>query len=196
VKRSMDIAASAAGLLVLMPLFVAVAVAVRCDSRGPVFFLQQRVGRGGRPFRLIKFRTMVQDAPKLGGSLTASHEDPRITRVGRFLRRTKIDELPQLINVLRGEMSLVGPRPEVQKYVELFPTEYEHLLTVRPGITDPASLAYRDEAAVLGASGDPEREYIERILPEKLSLSRRYVECMSPWLDLRLIVRTLLSIVR
>jgi len=194
VKRSMDIAASAAGLLVLMPLFVAVAVAIRCDSGGPVFFRQQRVGRGGRPFWLIKFRTMVQDAPKLGGSLTASHEDPRITRVGRFLRKTKIDELPQLINVLRGEMSLVGPRPEVQKYVELFPTEYEHLLTVRPGITDPASLVYRDEAAVLGSSEDAEKEYVERVLPDKIALSRKYVVSMSPWLDLQLIVQTLLRI--
>jgi len=196
VKRSMDIAASTAGLILLMPLFVAVAVAIRCDSRGPVFFLQQRVGRGGRPFRLVKFRTMVPNAPALGGSLTASHQDPRITRVGHFLRKTKIDELPQLINVLRGEMSLVGPRPEVSKYVELFPADYEYLLKVRPGITDLASLTYRDEAALLETSSDPEQEYIERVLPDKIALSRRYVESMSPWLDLRLIIRTLLGIVR
>jgi len=194
VKRSMDVAASALGLLVLMPVFVAVAIAIRCDSGGPVFFLQQRVGRGGRPFWLIKFRTMVRNASSLGGPLTASHEDPRITRVGRLLRKTKLDELPQLINVLRGEMSLVGPRPEVPKYVELFPAEYEYLLTIRPGITDPASLEYRDEAAVLGSRGDPEREYIDRILPDKIALSRQYVASMSPWLDLQLIVRTLLRI--
>ena len=196
IKRSIDIVASTAGLVMLMPLLIAVAVAIRCDSRGPVFFLQERVGRGGRPFRLLKFRTMFDGASTLGGSLTTSHDDPRITRVGRFLRKTKIDELPQLINVLKGEMSLVGPRPELRKYVEMFPGDYEYLLTVRPGITDFASLAYRDEAALLSTSETPEPEYVDRILPHKIALSRRYVESMSPWLDLRLIFRTLLSVFR
>jgi len=196
VKRSIDVAASTAGLVMLMPLWTAVALAIRCDSRGPVFFLQQRIGRGGRPFRLLKFRTMVDGAFGPGSSLTTSEDDPRITRVGRFLRKTKIDELPQLINVLKGEMSLVGPRPEVREYVEMFAEDYEVLLTIRPGITDFASLEYRDETALLGASETPEQEYVGRILPHKIALSRRYVESMSLMLDLWLILRTLCGLLR
>lgn len=194
VKRSIDIVIATAGLVCLVPLFAAVAIAIRRDSRGPVFFLQDRVGRGGQSFKIIKFRTMVKNAPKLGGCLTTSHQDSRIIRVGRFLRRTKIDELPQLINVLKGEMSLVGPRPEVRKYVELFEKDYECLLTVRPGLTDLASLAYRDEEALLGASEDPEQEYLRRVLPDKIALSREYINNMSLWLDLKLIVKTSLSL--
>jgi len=196
VKRLFDVLMAAVGLLLLSPLFALVALAIRCDSRGPVFFRQERMGRGYRPFQILKFRTMVEDAPSRGGPLTSGRRDPRITRVGRFLRKTKIDELPQLVNVLKGEMSLVGPRPEVRKYVDMFREDYGHLLSVRPGLTDLASLTYRDEAALLSQCEDPEREYVERILPEKIALSRQYVERMSPWSDVRLIFRTLLSILR
>lgn len=194
VKRSLDILMAALGLVLISPLFAAVAAAIRCGSRGPVFFRQERIGRGFQPFQIIKFRTMIERAAELGSPLTAGHHDPRITRVGRLLRRTKIDELPQLINVLKGDMSLVGPRPEIRRYVDLFREDYEYLLTVRPGLTDLASLAYRNEASLLSATGDPEQEYLHRILPDKIALSRQYVEHMSPWLDLSLIAKTLLGI--
>src|SRR5262249_55066954 len=153
------------------PVLAVAALAVRVDSPGPILFKQQRIGRNFRPFWMYKFRTMVVDAPKRGGPLTAG-ADPRITRVGRWLRKSKIDELPQLVNVLVGDMSLVGPRPEVPKFVELFRDDYAYVLTVRPGLTDPASVKYRDEAALLAGSSDPEREYVERILPDKIALSR------------------------
>ena len=166
--------ASAIGLVFLSPIFLAAAIAVRCDSRGPIWFCQQRVGRGFRKFWIYKFRTMIVDAPRLGLQITAG-EDPRITRVGRFLRKWKLDELPQLVNVLKGEMSLVGPRPEVPRYVEMFRDDYACVLSVRPGITDPASLKYRDEAALLAESENPEETYVRQILPEKIMLSKQYV---------------------
>lgn len=194
-KRSLDLTASGIGLLVLCPLLAAAALAVRLDSAGPVFFLQQRVGRNFKPFWIYKFRTMVVDADKRGGQLTAG-ADPRITRVGRFLRKTKIDELPQLYNVLRGDMSLVGPRPEVPKYVEMFRNDYAYVLAVRPGLTDPASVKYSDEAAILAASDDPEREYIRRILPDKIALARQYISQASFSGDLAIMLRTLLKIAR
>jgi len=139
-----------------------------------VFFRQKRMGRGGRPFFILKFRTMVQEAPKRGGPITCG-DDPRITRIGRLLRKTKLDELPQLINVLRGDMSLVGPRPEVPKYVEMFRQDYEEILRVRPGITDLASVKFCDEAALLGSAANPEEEYLRRVLPEKIRLAKEYV---------------------
>jgi lipopolysaccharide/colanic/teichoic acid biosynthesis glycosyltransferase len=194
-KRAFDCAAAGVGLVLVSPLLVAAAIAVRLDSAGPVFFLQQRVGRSFRPFWIYKFRTMVTDADKRGGQLTAG-ADPRITRVGRVLRQTKIDELPQLLNVLWGDMSLVGPRPEVPKYVELFRDDYACVLSVRPGLTDPASVKYRDEAALLAASADPEREYIERILPDKIALARDYIAQATFLGDLGIILRTLLRITR
>ncbi|HIQ21624.1 MAG TPA: aminotransferase class I/II-fold pyridoxal phosphate-dependent enzyme [Planctomycetes bacterium] len=193
-KRTFDIMMSAAGLLVLSPLFAAVAVLIKLTSRGPVFFLQERVGRGMRPFRIIKFRTMIQGAHKMGRLVTAG-KDPRITPLGYFLRRMKIDELPQLINVLKGDMSFVGPRPEVAKFVELYREDFAQLLVVRPGITDLASLKYRHEADILGRSADPERTYVERVLPEKIALSKQYVARASLWLDLKLILATLLRLV-
>jgi lipopolysaccharide/colanic/teichoic acid biosynthesis glycosyltransferase len=194
-KRSLDLTASGIGLLVLSPLLAVAALAVRLDSAGPVFFLQQRVGRNFKPFWIYKFRTMVVDADRRGGQLTAG-ADPRITRVGRFLRKTKIDELPQLFNVLRGDMSLVGPRPEVPKYVEMFRDQYAYVLSVRPGLTDPASVKYSDEAAILAASDDPEQEYIQRILPDKIALARQYISQASFGGDLALVLRTLLKISR
>lgn len=193
-KRAFDIVVAAVGLLVVAPLFPVVAVLIKLDSRGPVFFRQERVGRGFRPFRIYKFRTMVQDASQRGGPLTSAN-DRRVTRVGRFLRKAKIDELPQLINVLKGEMSLVGPRPEVRKYVELFRDDYREILKVRPGITDLASLRYRNEDAILGAAKDPEREYVTRVLPEKIELAKQYISNASFWFDLALIMRTLLRVV-
>ncbi|MBX3441593.1 MAG: sugar transferase [Planctomyces sp.] len=190
-KRAVDILASATGLLVLSPLLALTALLVRLTSRGPVFFRQTRVGRNFAPFQILKFRTMVQDAEARGAQLTAGR-DPRITPVGQFLRRTKIDELPQLINVLKGDMSLVGPRPEVPRYVELFRDDYEQLLRVRPGITDIASLRYRHESELLGQSSDPEAMYVRQILPDKIALGKEYLQRQSLLLDLSLMARTVL----
>lgn len=193
-KRLFDIVMSGAGLILLSPLLLSVALLVRLTSPGPIFFLQTRMGRDFRPFQIVKFRTMVADAPARGGQLTAG-SDPRITRVGHVLRKTKIDELPQLWNVLVGEMSLVGPRPEVPKYVEMFRDDFRTVLSVRPGITDPASVKYRDESSVLAQSSNPEQAYVEQILPEKLALAKTYIERSSLAYDLRLILQTLLKIV-
>jgi len=192
-KRVFDVLTSIVGLLLLSPLFLIVAILIKLDSRGPVFFRQDRVGRALRPFPILKFRTMVKDAPGKGGLITIGN-DARITRVGRFLRKMKFDELPQLINVLRGEMSIVGPRPEVHRYVELFREDYREILTIRPGITDLASLKYRDEAAILGSCLDPEAMYAERILPEKVSLAKEYVRKSSLIFDLTLILKTLAAL--
>jgi lipopolysaccharide/colanic/teichoic acid biosynthesis glycosyltransferase len=194
-KRALDVVAAGAGLIVLSPLFLVAALAVRLDSRGPVFFIQQRVGRGFVPFGILKFRTMVVDAEARGGQITSGN-DSRVTKSGRWLRKTKLDELPQLINVLRGDMSLVGPRPEVPKYVEMCRDDYVTILAVRPGLTDPASIKYRDESAVLAASDDPERAYVEQVLPDKIALARDYVQRATLFGDLRLLVQTFLRIVR
>src|SRR6185503_1152972 len=172
-KRMLDMVAAGAGLLVLAPLFGVVAVLVKLDSRGPVFFKQERIGKGFRPFWIYKFRTMTTDTDA-ALPLTVG-ADARITRVGSYLRRSKIDELPQLLNILKGDMTLVGPRPEVPRYVEAFHRDYEEILTVRPGLTDLASLKYRDEAALLGRSDDPEEEYVRRVLPDKIRLSKEYI---------------------
>ena len=189
-KRIFDLLFSAAALLLLAPCFVLIALAIRWDSAGPVLFRQERVGRGGRLFRIRKFRTMVVDAPARGPAITIG-QDPRITRVGAWLRRTKLDELPQLIDVLCGHMSLVGPRPEVPQYVALYPADLrERVLSVRPGITDPVSLKLADEARVLAASADPERTYREELLPAKLREAVAYAEQASLWSDLRIIAST------
>jgi lipopolysaccharide/colanic/teichoic acid biosynthesis glycosyltransferase len=190
IKRTFDIIVSFLGLLVLTPLLLLLAVVIKLDSPGPIFFRQERIGRGFRPFFIFKFRTMVQNLSDQGRLITVG-DDPRITRVGRFLRKSKFDELPQLINVLKGDMSLVGPRPEVRRYVELFRKDYEQILKIRPGITDLASLKYHDEAAVLKRFENPEAEYCNRILPDKISLSKEYVEKSSFIFDLALLVKTL-----
>jgi lipopolysaccharide/colanic/teichoic acid biosynthesis glycosyltransferase len=192
-KRALDLCAAIMGLTLLSPLLLLAAIAVKLDSQGPVLFIQQRVGRNFRPFGIFKFRTMVSDAPQRGGQITFG-ADPRITRVGRFLRKTKIDELPQLGNVLLGHMSLVGPRPEVPRYVEMYREEYAYVLSVRPGITDLASLKYRDEAEQLATSADPAKEYAERILPDKIALAREYIDSASLLGDLGIILKTLLRI--
>ena len=194
-KRLFDVLAAGAGLLVLSPLLLGVALWIRLDSKGPVLFRQVRIGRHGVPFEIVKFRTMA-DRPDTGRQLTVG-QDPRVTRAGRFLRRYKLDELPQLLNVLEGSMSLVGPRPEVPRYVECYPPAARSaVLSVRPGITDLAAILYKDESTVLGQARDPERAYLETILPVKLEYYQRYVRERSFWLDLRIIFRTLAAIVR
>ena len=193
-KRLFDLLLAAAGLLLLSPLLLAIAVAIRLDTPGPALFRQQRVGRGGRPFRIHKFRTMVADAPARGPGLTIG-DDARVTRAGRFLRAKRLDELPQLIDVLQGDMSLVGPRPELPRYVAHYPAALrERVLAVRPGITDPSSLAYLDEAERLAAAADPEREYVEVILPAKLAAAADYADRASLATDLGVIWRTLRAI--
>lgn len=192
-KRTFDVVLAAFGLFILWPVMAVVAILIKLDSPGPVMFPQTRMGRGFRPFALLKFRTMVHDAQQQGGQLTIG-DDARITRVGRVLRRFKLDELPQLFNILQGDMSVVGPRPEVSSYVEMFRDEYEDILRVRPGLTDLASLKYLDEQAILGASPDPEKEYVENILPDKLRLARLYVHHFSFLHDLLLIGETLLRL--
>ena len=192
-KRSFDVFVSLFALLILSPLFALVAILIKLDSKGPVFFRQERVGQGLRHFVIRKFRTMVVDAPLNGAPLTFGG-DPRITRLGRLLRKTKIDELPQLMNVLRGEMSLVGPRPEIPRYVEMFRGDYEEILRVPPGITDFASVKYRDEANMLTLASDPEHEYITRVLPDKIRLAKEYVRRSSLVVDVSLIVKTVKKI--
>ncbi|MGH7797793.1 MAG: sugar transferase [Candidatus Binatia bacterium] len=187
-KRLLDIVAASAGLLVLAPLLGAVALLIKLDSPGSVFFKQQRIGKGFRPFWIFKFRTMRQ-GDQTALPLTVGG-DPRITRIGAFLRRSKIDELPQLLNILKGDMTLVGPRPEVPRYVEAFHRDYEEILTMRPGLTDLASLKYSDESALLGRSSDPEEEYLQRVLPDKIRLGKEYIRRSSLIFDLNLIAKT------
>jgi lipopolysaccharide/colanic/teichoic acid biosynthesis glycosyltransferase len=195
-KRLFDVLGAAVSLMLLAPLMVLVAVAVRLDSPGPVLFRQERVGRHGRPFRIHKFRTMQVDATGRGPLLTASG-DPRVTRVGAALRRHRLDELPQLIDVLKGDMSLVGPRPEVPRYVALYPPDLrERVLAVRPGITDPSSLDFLDEGELLARAADPEREYVDVILPRKLRRAADYADRATFATDLRVIGRTLGLLVR
>ena len=183
------------GLLLLSPLFVVIAVWVKLDTPGPVFFRQTRVGRCGEPFSIYKFRTMVVDADRNGPKVT-TQGDSRITNSGRFLRNCKLDEIPQLINVLKGEMSFVGPRPEVPEYLEYYPEKSKMtVLSVRPGITDPASLEYFDENELLAASDDPEKTYKNVVLPDKIRIYEEYVKNRSLLLDLELIVKTLRKIV-
>ena len=176
-KRSLDIVAACFGLLALLPLLVAIAAAVRATSRGPAVFAQVRLGRQGRPFRMYKFRSMVVDAARRGAGVTAGG-DPRITGMGRLLRRTKLDELPQLWNVLKGDMSLVGPRPEVPEFAEMFPEQYARILNVRPGITHRATLAFRTEEQILAdvQVDEPRNFYIDRVMPRKLAMYEEYLE--------------------
>jgi FlaA1/EpsC-like NDP-sugar epimerase/lipopolysaccharide/colanic/teichoic acid biosynthesis glycosyltransferase len=188
-KRLFDIVASLLGLLILSPFLVLVAIAIKATSRGPVLFRQVRVGRNGREFRVLKFRTMVVDAPRLGGQLTVAG-DPRITAVGRVLRASKMDEFPQLWNVVVGDMSLVGPRPEVPKYVALYDQEQRQVLSVRPGVTDYASITYFDENALLAKSADPEGTYIREIMPHKLRLNHLYLQRRSFVEDIRILLAT------
>ena len=194
-KRFFDLLFTLSGLLILSPVFLFIAIWIKLDSPGPVFFRQERVGRNGKIFRIFKFRSMCLDAEAKGRQITVG-EDPRITFSGRFLRKSKLDELPQLVNVLLGEMSLVGPRPEVPLYVALYPEAMRELvLSVPPGITDYASIEYKDENAILGLAEDPDKAYIEQVMPAKLKLNERYVTERSLWVDFKVVLTTLKAII-
>jgi len=193
-KRVVDFVFSAFGLIVLLPVITVVAVMVRLTSPGPAFFRQLRVGRNGRSFILLKFRTMtvLQDAEK--GSFDAG-SSARVTRIGRVLRKTKLDELPQLWNVLKGDMALVGPRPEVRKWVDAYPDYWDRILTVRPGITEPGAIEFRNEEDILAAQSEPESYYRNVILPRKLDLYEEYVQTRSFWGDFRILLRTVWAVI-
>ena len=192
-KRALDFLLALGALVALSPVLVAIVLWIKLADPGPVLYAGSRVGRGGKTFRMLKFRTMVVDADRVGPSSTAG-DDPRITRPGRFMRRLKLDELPQLVNVLRGEMSFVGPRPQVQWAVDLYTLEQRALLAVRPGITDYASLRFRNEGEILQGSADPDRDYLEKIAPLKIELGLHYVQTYSLLSDVKLIVATGLSV--
>lgn len=194
-KRTFDVALSAVGVLLLAPFFAVIALWIKMGSRGPIFYRGVRVGRLGQPFRIFKFRTMVEDAEKLGSASTPE-DDQRVTRAGKFLRKYKLDELPQLLNVFVGDMSLVGPRPQVAWAVERYSAEEKAVLSIRPGITDYASLRFRDEGEILRGSTDPDKDYFEKIHPEKMRLSLEYLEKRSLWLDCVILTETLGAIVR
>jgi lipopolysaccharide/colanic/teichoic acid biosynthesis glycosyltransferase len=193
-KRLFDIFFSALSLVPLAPFFVIIAFAIKISTSGPIFFRQIRVGRHGKLFRIFKFRTMVIDAEKYGPQVS-SGDDSRITPIGSFLRKYKIDELPQLLNVIIGDMSLVGPRPEVPKYVAVYPADYAMILRVRPGITDFASIEFRDESTLLTSVDNPEQIYLHEILPLKIKYYKRYLIEQSMFTDIKIIIMTLVKIV-
>ena len=193
-KRFFDIVASGCGLLVLLPLFLVIAIWIKLDSKGPVFYRQVRVGRHNKDFRIIKFRSMRVGADK-GSLVTIGGRDPRITRSGYFIRKYKLDELPQLINVFIGQMSIVGPRPEVRHYVDYWTKEQLHVLDVRPGITDPASIKFRNENEMMEKADNPENYYINVIMQEKIRLYLEYVGKVGFWYDIKLIFKTFKVIV-
>ena len=194
-KRAMDIVISGCALAVIWPVLLLIALAIKIDDPGPVFYRQVRVGRNGKEFRIFKFRTMIVDADKKGLTITVGR-DNRITRMGRLLRKTKLDELAQLINVFTGEMSFVGPRPEVPKYVNMYTPYQRQVLLVRPGITDYASIAYRNENDLLEGADDPERMYIDVIMPDKIELNMKYLREISPLADIRLIFSTIIAVIK
>ena len=194
-KRLFDIIASSIVLILLMPLFGIIAILIKLKSPGPVFFAQRRIGRNFRPFILCKFSSMVTHAQKNDINITVEG-DPRITKIGKLLRKTKMDELPQLWNVLKGDMSIVGPRPEVEKYVEMFMNEYQEILQVRPGITDYATIEFRNEEDILKKYSYPEEGYIKEILPRKIELYKRYLKDRSLSTDIKLIFLTLWKVIK
>lgn len=193
-KRLFDIVASGCGLLVLSPIFIILAIWIKIDSDGPVFYRQVRVGRYNKDFKLFKFRSMRVGADKKG-LITVGGHDPRVTRSGYYIRKYKLDEFPQLINVFIGDMSLVGPRPEVRKYVDMYTPEQMHVLDVRPGITSLASIRYRNENDILAASDDPDKCYIEKVMPDKLAIDLEYVANHSFFYDVKLIFMTFWEII-
>jgi lipopolysaccharide/colanic/teichoic acid biosynthesis glycosyltransferase len=194
-KRIFDIVVSFIGLLILLPIFLIIAIVIKLDSKGPVFFKQVRVGKSGKEFRIFKFRTMIVDAEKKGMQITVDG-DSRITKSGNFLRKSKMDELPQLINVLIGDMSFVGPRPEVPKYVAMYNGNQRSILKIKPGITDLASIEYRDENSILAQSENSEKTYIDEIMPRKIELNFKYIENMSVIYDIRLIIETIFKVIK
>ena len=189
-KRLLDIVVALIGITVLFPLLIVIAVWIKLSSKGPLFYSQKRVGKDFKEFDIYKFRSMVINADKIGPSVTSGN-DPRITKIGKFIRRTKIDELPQLLNVLKGDMSLVGPRPEVMKFVEKKRDEYKKILSVRPGITDNAAIEFRDEETIMNQYKDKERAYLDIILPKKIKLYYYYIDNISFVNDIKLILKTL-----
>ena len=193
--RLLDIMLSLLGLIFLLPIFVILAVWIKFDSQGSIFFRQIRVGKDGRDFRIYKFRTMIVNAEKMG-IITIGERDPRITNSGYFLRKYKLDELPQLINVLKGEMSFVGPRPEVRKYVEMYNQEQLKILTVKPGITDYASIEYINEDEILGKSFNPEKTYIEEIMPQKIKYNMKYINNKTVIEYFKIIFLTIIKIIK
>lgn len=194
IKCFFDIVFAFLGLIITIPLFLIIVLAIKLSSPGPVFYRGERIGKNGKPFRIFKFRTMILDAEKLGGP-SAADDDPRITKIGKVLRKCKLDEMPQFINVLKGEMSFVGPRPEVQQYVDMYSKEEQAILTVRPGMTDWATLWNSDEGAVLAAGQDSERTYAEKIRPKKIHLQLKYIKKRSFWVDIKIIFRTLVTVI-
>jgi lipopolysaccharide/colanic/teichoic acid biosynthesis glycosyltransferase len=194
-KRLFDIFFSLAGILILLPFFIVIAICIVIDSRGGVFYSQERIGRGGAAFRLLKFRSMYSHADQ-AGLLTVGERDGRITRTGYFIRKYKIDEFPQLINVLKGEMSIVGPRPEVKKYVDMYSEEQRKVLSVRPGLTDYASIEYSRESELLGKAADPEKVYVEEVMPAKLALNMNYIREKNLLTDVKIIFRTFIKILK
>ncbi len=189
-KRAFDIILSLFGIIIISPLILVISLLLLIDSKGGIFFIQERVGKNGKIFKLIKFRTMKVGSQRQS-SLTIGGRDPRITRFGYYLRKYKMDELPQLINVIKGEMSIVGPRPELQKYVKLYNKDQLEVLKVRPGITDLASIKYRNESDLLSNSENPEKLYVSEIMPEKLKLNYEYISSRSFWSDLVIIFKTI-----
>ena len=192
--RFFDILLSSIGLIVLFPIFLILSIWIKLDSKGPVFYNQNRVGKNNYDFMLYKFRSMITDADKKGLLITVGGKDPRVTKSGNFIRKYKLDELPQLINVFKGNMSLVGPRPEVRKYVDMYNDEQRKVLSIRPGITDYASIEYMDENRILGESQDPEKSYVEFIMPEKIKFNMRYIENQSVGEYLKIIFMTIWKI--
>ena len=192
IKRIFDIVASGLGIIVLSPILLIIALIIKKESDGPVFFKQIRVGEKGRNFEILKYRTMVVDAEKMGRQITVGN-DNRITKIGGFLRKYKLDELPQLINVFKGDMSLVGPRPEVPRYVEMYNEEQRKVLDVKPGITDLASIRYRDENELLGTAEDPDDMYINTIMPDKLALNLEYISKSNVFFDIYIILKTIVK---
>jgi lipopolysaccharide/colanic/teichoic acid biosynthesis glycosyltransferase len=195
IKRSFDLIMSFIGLILVSPFFLIISLLIKLDSKGPVFFKQVRVGRYEKNFKILKFRTMVTDAEKRGAQITVGR-DSRITRVGHFLRKSKLDELPQLINVFKGDMSLVGPRPEVPKYTQYYNQNQKRIFEMRPGITDFASIKYRDENEILALSSEPEKTYIEEIMVDKLNLNLEYLDKKSLVTDIKIIFSTLYKIIK
>ncbi|MCD6419501.1 MAG: sugar transferase [Synergistetes bacterium] len=195
-KRIVDVVVGSILFLVVMPLFLCIAIAVKMEDGGRVFYLQKRMGKEFVPFYLIKFRTMIEGADSMGPKITIK-DDPRVTRVGRVLRKYKLDELPQLINVVKGDMSIVGPRPEVEYFVSLFREAYERILRVKPGITDYAAIEYRDEEDLIRAMGSESGEmfYVEKILPKKIELYDRYLREMSFFTDVRIMLMTMWKVI-
>jgi lipopolysaccharide/colanic/teichoic acid biosynthesis glycosyltransferase len=194
-KRIFDCLFSCIGLIIISPIFILLSLLIALDSQGGIFYKQVRIGKNMRPFKLFKFRTMYANSDKKG-LLTVGDNDNRITRVGYYLRKYKLDELPQLINVLMGEMSFVGPRPEVEKYVKLYNNEQQKVLSVKPGITDWASIRYVNESELLARSSEPEKTYINEIMPAKLAINLEYVKQNNLLIDIKIILHTFRAILR